>query len=782
MKRPWMWIAVGFVLGEVCGFTFGDLIAVAIIALIAMALFAVYYIKPNGKKYIMYILVVIVPALIGSIRLGMVDTKSKEELRLEAFEGSGKNQSYTTSIDSIIDGSEYRALYCGRLIVYIENEKSLSVATGNKIRVVGEISKISGATNPGQFDYSLYYKAKSKSHICFADSIEIIDNKRSIIKEALRQLRLRAAFAIDNIYEEGDSGFLKAALLGDKSGLSDDDYALYKDNGIAHLLAISGLHVGIVGLGLYNMLRKKLHISFLSAGLIAGIALIMYGVMTGLSVSISRAVAMLLLYFAAEYIGRSSDMCNTVGLVAAFVLFISPYELTQCGFLLSFLAVLAIGGPAQNIIKKYNIKNNFISSIIISISVQLVTLPVIAYYFYSVPLYATILNLIVIPLMSLVVYSGILVIFISYISVALAYVFGGTAHYIIWIYRLLCDFFGKLPHSNIILGRPSFMQLASYIIFLVNSYILLVGRFGNMGEYEQKGRLFYVVKKYKPFVAVVFIILGLCTLAPIHDDNTKTCYLDVGQGDGIYLREAGVNILIDGGSSSNKKIGRDVLEPFLKSSAAASIDYAFVTHADLDHTNGIEYILENAAYIKIKKLVLPYQAIEDEGYDNIKNLAAKRNTDIVYMKAGDVIKLKKGSISCLSPRLNDKPEDMNDQSLVLLYRRDNYSAVFMGDASITCEENILDNYSDSIKNITVLKAGHHGSKTASSENYIKTTNPSIAILSYGSGNRYGHPHKEVLDVLNDYGVSTKETASLGAISIITDGDGISIDSFLKPAY
>ncbi len=224
-----------------------------------------------------------------------------------------------------------------------------------------------------------------------------------------------------------------------------------------------------------------------------------------------------------------------------------------------------------------------------------------------------------------------------------------------------------------------------------------------------------------------------------------------------------------------------MLEPFLKSSAAASIDYTFVTHADLDHTNGIEYILENAAYIKIKKLVLPYQAKEDEGYDNIKNLAAKRNTDILYMKAGDVIKLKKGSISCLSPRLNDKPEDMNDQSLVLLYKRDNYSAVFMGDASITCEENILDNYSDSIKNITVLKAGHHGSKTASSENYIKATNPSIAILSYGSGNRYGHPHKEVLDVLNDYGVSIKETASLGAISIITDGDGISIDSFLKPA-
>ena len=102
----------------------------------------------------------------------------------------------------------------------------------------------------------------------------------------------------------------------------------------------------------------------------------------------------------------------------------------------------------------------------------------------------------------------------------------------------------------------------------------------------------------------------------------------------------------------------------------------------------------------------------------------------------------------------------------------------MGDASIACEEYILDNYMDNIKNITVLKAGHHGSKTASSDSYIKNTNPSIALLSYGEGNRYGHPHKEVLDVLSEYDVDIKATANLGAISIITDGEGIKIDSFI----
>ena len=778
MKRPWMWIAVGFVLGEVCGFTFGHIIAIAILIIIAMACFAIYFRKLEYRKYVVYMLVIILPALIGSSRLSMADAKSREELRLDEYADKGQSTSYITSIDSIIDGSKYSALYCGKLIVYIENEKSLDVAAGNKIKVLGKISKISKATNPGQFDYSLYYKAKSKTHICFADSIEIIDNKKSILKEGLRWLRLKAGFAIDSIYDEADAGFLKAALLGDKSEISDDDYSLYKDNGIAHLLAISGLHVGIVGLGLYNLLRKKLHVGFLGSGVVAGIFLLMYGMMTGFSVSISRAVAMLLLYFIAEYIGRSSDMCNTVGLVAVFVLFVSPYELTQCGFLLSFLAVLSIGGPAQSIIKIYNKKNNLVSSIIISLSVQLVTLPVIAYYFYSVPLYATILNLIVIPLMSLVVYSGILVIFLYYVSVALSYMSAGAAHYIILIYRMLCELFGKLPNSNIIIGRPSLLRLLCYIISLSISYLLLTGKCFFTGEGVNKNRTFHAIKRYRIYIAMIFTLLGLCSLTPICDSNTETCYLDVGQGDGIYIREGSTHMLIDGGSSSNKSVGKDILEPFLKSSAVASLDFVFVTHADMDHTNGIEYILEKADYIKIKKLVLPYQASDDEKYDDLKRLAIKRGTEIFYMKAGDVIRLKRGSISCLSPDRNDTPEDINEQSLVLLYKRDNYKAVFMGDASTACEERILDNYMDSIKNVTVLKAGHHGSKTASSDSYIKNTNPSIAVLSYGEGNRYGHPHKEVLDVLNEYDADIKATANMGAISIITDGEGIKIDSFL----
>ena len=354
----------------------------------------------------------------------------------------------------------------------------------------------------------------------------------------------------------------------------------------------------------------------------------------------------------------------------------------------------------------------------------------------------------------------------------------GAAHYIILIYRMLCEFFGKLPNSNIIIGRPSLLRLLCYIISLSISYLLLTGKCFFAGERLHKNRTLHVIKRYRIYIAMIFTLFGLCSLTPICDSNTTTCYLDVGQGDGIYIREGSTHMLIDGGSSSNKSVGKDILEPFLKSSAVASLDFVFVTHADMDHTNGIEYILEKADYIKIKKLVLPYQASDDEKYDDLKRLAKKRGAEIFYMKAGDVIRLKRGSISCLSPDRNDTPEDINEQSLVLLYKRDNYKAVFMGDASTECEEYILDNYMDSIKNITVLKAGHHGSKTASSDSYIKNTNPRIAVLSYGEGNRYGHPHKEVLDVLSEYDVDIKATANMGAISIITDGEGIKIDSFL----
>lgn len=231
----------------------------------------------------------------------------------------------------------------------------------------------------------------------------------------------------------------------------------------------------------------------------------------------------------------------------------------------------------------------------------------------------------------------------------------------------------------------------------------------------------------------------------------------MGQGDGIYL-DAGEDVMIDGGSSSTKKIGEYTMEPFLKSKRVGNIEKAFLTHADGDHTSGIMYLGESSN-IKIEELYLPWCAEGDENYDELRGIAARVN----YLKAGDVVELNRGRLTCLSPGPELASDDMNDQSLVLLYGEGNFAALFMGDASLEAEMKM-----DDLKPVTVLKVGHHGSKTSTGEELLEQTVPKLAVLSYGEGNRYGHPSEETVGLLEAHQIPVLRTAEGGAITIVYD--------------
>lgn len=259
--------------------------------------------------------------------------------------------------------------------------------------------------------------------------------------------------------------------------------------------------------------------------------------------------------------------------------------------------------------------------------------------------------------------------------------------------------------------------------------------------------------------------------------------MDVGQGDGIYLstgkvyplsRSGRKNILIDSGSSSNRNAGKYVTVNFLKSKAVGRLDAIFVTHADADHTNAVLYLLTESD-IRVDVLYLPCLAKDDENYDELREAAIKHDTEVGYLKAGDVLLLGKARLFCAAPSQNDGTSDLNDQSTVLVYDEGMFRALFMGDASQEVERRICDKYQ--LDNVTILKCGHHGSNTASGEELIDETNPRYAILSYGEGNRYGHPHQETLDTLAEHGITALHTAESGAISVYTDGRKIKIAEY-----
>ena len=669
-------------------------------------------------------------------------------------------------VDSIVPRSEGYLVRSGQLNLYCD-ESAASLKIGNKVDFTGQISRISSPRNPGEWDYAASSLASGITHRMYVKEMAIADAGVSWPGQKMYELR---AFLLDRISSsfqgedaEDDAAFLRAALLGDKSLMSDEMYDMYKSNGIAHLLAISGLHISIIGLSLYRFihdavlrmyreffikrhpLEEVLNItgdeSFLLPDLAAGAVsvtfLIFYSVLTGSSVSTVRAAFMMILMFFASINGRTYDLLSAAAMSGLCIILYRPFQLFNCSFLLSFGAVAAIGGPAVYIIKRYDIRNSLLSSIIVSLCIQLVTLPIASAFFFEISTYGIFLNLLVIPLMTYVVWSGL-----ASIVVPAA---GGGAHYLLHFFKWLCGLASGLPHRSILLGRPMVM-LTAFVTWIT----------------------------------------------PVNASDQIT-FLDVGQGDGIYISMAGENILVDGGSSSSKSMGKYTLEPFLKSSRVSRLDRVFVTHADTDHISGIRYLLAESD-IKISRLYLPLQALEDDAYDDLKEEAEHAGTRLIYLKQGDVVEPGFGldiaaaredggktavecTISCLWPDADTSTEDMNNESLVLLVQSGGFTSYLAGDAGVDAESSILGEYTCEIHQVDVLKCGHHGSSTSTSQELLESIRPHWAVLSYKEGNIYGHPHREVCERLEKYGVQQLHTAKNGAVTFVFTGKRVLVRKF-----
>lgn len=456
MKRPWLCILAGCALGEVLAYAFGDIWWIPVV-IVVIAMVGLY------KKR--SLLIISIAFLIGTLRMGADELTCPRMKELDSLCETEESSYYEDHITDIEYKSEWTVLELGQLQVYCKPAEAEGLKIGNKIRIIAKVSKMSTARNEGEFNYRLYYRALGITHRCFADNIKVIKNDVYVIPQFMFDLRQKLLSRISQLYNELDAGVLRAALLGDKSMMNDDLYDLYRKNGIAHLLAISGLHVGILGMGLYSLLRKRLKLSFLISAIIASILISFYSFITGLGVSTVRASIMLILVFSAGALGRRSDMLNSIGLAGTIVLLLHPYQLFTCGFLLSFACVIAISGPATYIKKTLKIENELLLSFVISLTISIFTLPITAYFFFEVSLLGCILNLIVIPLMTYVVWSGIAATILSFIVWPVAVIAAGSGHYILNLYTFLGKITSKFPFSTILIGRPKLWQIGVYYLF-----------------------------------------------------------------------------------------------------------------------------------------------------------------------------------------------------------------------------------------------------------------------------------------------------------------------------
>ncbi len=665
------------------------------------------------------------------------------------------------------------------VMVYVDKETDgkLRFPMGGRVRVRGTLERFPSPGNPGEFDYGLYYHGLGIEGRMYGE-IESVGEEYSLYLDGIYQLREKAAEVLETICAEEDAGLLKAVVLGDKSALSPHIRELYQRNGISHLLAVSGLHISFIGLGLYHLFRK-LGLGFGKAGVGAAFVTVSYGILTGGTASVVRAVIMVLFQCLADCLGRTYDLQSALSAAALWLLVKSPALLLQSGFQLSFGAVSAIGmaGPVLQTWLKPQSKVG--QTLLTGLVVQIVTLPVILYHFFEYPLYSILLNLLVIPFMGYVLLSGIAGVAVGVFSQTAGEFAIGTGHWILVFYQWLCQKFERLPGAVQVMGRPHWGQLAVYGLIWAGILGWAGGKKENSGADALRGSG-KCVSPGRYLVTAVGLLGGFLVLRPFPHTGFSATFLDVGQGDGICLQAEEKVILVDGGSSDKKRLGEQVLEPFLKSRGIQVVDYAVVSHGDQDHISALLYILESECGIQIRHLVLPSLGKEEAACENLAALARKTGAEVCWMERGDRLSCGGLELTCLYAGEEGRKQDRNEQSLLLHGVYGETGILLTGDMSENGEKCFLELEEKETAPVQVLKIAHHGSAYSSSQAFLERIHPAWAVISCGEQNRYGHPSPETLKRLKNQGIQWLVTTESGAVLLESDGKRLWLEAFRRP--
>lgn len=653
---------------------------------------------------------------------------------------------------------------------------------GAFVLVQGKPQEFHRATNPGAFDSRLYYATLGIDFSVKKGKVLWEGDSYNIYREVLWKLRCHWQERLDKVLPADEAAVTKTMLLGERGTLDSELKSLYQDGGIAHILAISGLHISMIGMGLYKLLRR-VGIPVWCSALMSGVFIYSYGVMTGEGVSAGRAVGMFLVRMLAEILGRGYDMLTALGLLLLCMLCRQPLYAYHSGFLLSFLALFGIGflrpalekgkwekrgtGRYREGWKKWlhtmaiGVRENFLTGL----SVTLVTLPVTFLFFYEIPVYSVFLNLLVLPLMPAVMYMGMGLLFLpegpwlQLPSVLLTIVLDVVE----WLCRQSLD----IPGQMLVRGKPESWQIVVYVLLLVGTVL------GKRWKFPRRGRVAMLC-------VAVFI---LCMKCP---GGGQITFLDVGQGDCICIQTAeGNTYLVDCGSSSENSVGKYVVAPFLKSEGISHLEAVIVTHPDEDHCNGLAGMLIEGYAGKIGVLLLPDIPPESksEEYFELENLALAHGIPIGYLSAGMWWQDGEMRFTCLHPGKNcvgaGEEPDSNEYSVVLHIESGNFSALLTGDVEGEGEERLREMLmAAGIDKVTVLKVAHHGSRYSTTKDFLGALDAEVAIISCGADNSYGHPHPELIRRLLDENMLILSTSEYGAVEIeYGAGDEISVQYF-----
>lgn len=705
-----------------------------------------------------------------------------------------KNKQFIFYLDkcSFMQGNEISA--CNHIILYSDSDL---VSIGDSVKLLGQLKIFERARNEGGFDRRQFYYAQGIDFAVSLKKILAVNKGRYKVAEVLYRLRIKMVEIINLEISDPNSGILEAMLYGDKNELEEEIKALYLAAGIAHVLSISGLHISIIGMGLYKLLRR-LRIGFAGSSVIAIMFSVLYGIMTGMSIPTQRAIGMLIIALLAQVLGRTNDLLNTLGGIVTVLVAGNPFILDYSGIWFAVMAIVGIcyvGKRLSDILLSDKTLSNTqltekmdprsrryrcINSLLVSAGIQLSTLPVVAYFYYEISLYSLVINLIVLPMLSSVILLGLTGSLMGLFSLKAGSIVVYPAGVILDIYTRICQVVNRLPYSQMVVGKPSVEKIALYYFFLVSVLELFYriscrwdSQKSGKADTTESGREVHNITWNKMRVAVLasLLLIIIYGISP-QKGPPEIDFIDVGQGDCSYFyTESGKSFMVDGGSASEKELAKYTLVPFLKSKGISRIHGWIISHGDKDHTSGIIDVMESG--IRIDNLIMSKQTFEDRNNSVIIQKAKEKGIKIMLAEAGKTISDSSFTISFLAP-LSSEEEDINDSCLVFRLDNDGQSAMFAGDISDRIEKQLVEKYGSAkggMLDVDIYKVNHHGSNYSSCNKWLNALSADVAVISCGKNNQYGHPHARTLGRLEAAESTIYRTDELGEITIIISSSG-----------
>ncbi|MBU4067671.1 MAG: DNA internalization-related competence protein ComEC/Rec2 [Proteobacteria bacterium] len=703
------------------------------------------------------------------------------------------------------------------------------IAVGDKVSFTGKIRSIRNFKNPGGFDYKKYMAFKKiwgTSYVQGEDLVVIKKHSKTGMGGAIEDFRSKISDLIDNTGKDDKKGVLKALIIGDRNSISKNLQEAFNRAGVGHILAISGLHIGIVATVaffffkwifsyfkflLWNALTLKV------AAILSLFPVVIYGLLSGMSPSTQRAVIMVTVFLMTFLFEREHDPINTLAVAAMIILIVHPPSLFSISFQLSFIAVLAIiyglsRIHVKSVIRKqghFQVQKKVYLFLLTSLFAILGTLPLVMLYFNQISLVGFLANLLIIPII------GFIVVPLGLFSVLL---YPATTYGATWCINANSEllakaldivmWFSNLPFASIKTITPTYFEICCYYILgwsVLNLFGIYYENADKKNKLPAKADLInnkIELKKQstasrKRKVLTVIIIVIIAGVADTcywlynrfwHDDLRITV-IDVGQGSSALLEmPKGFNLLIDGGGfpdNSTFDAGERVVAPLLWRKKIKTIDTLILSHPNSDHLNGLLYIAEN---FNVKKVWANYDTADTVGYQRFMEIIKKKSIHMPEFK--DISRthfINGAQLDLLYPPIdymdNNKRtwSDFNNNSLVIKVKFGSKSFLFPGDIMTMAENELVTIAGDDLTS-DVLIAPHHGSKTSNSELFIYKVEPEIVIFSSGWGNSYRFPHPSVLKKYRERGCRILRTDSHGAVTISTDGQSLEVLPMIAPPF